>query len=408
MAQFAQPSYNLPQGYLVMESALSGYTIIDLSREMAGSYACMMLGDMGASVIKLESPGDHSWRGNPPFHHWNRGKKSVALDLSVEEARGAFEAIVKSADVVVEDYLPGEARERGLDYNTLATLSPNLVYCAMPPFAEEGHLANKPGNDGVVSAYSGLMGNQNGPGRTPEYMTVPGPSCGAAFLAAYSIASALYVRETDGFGQKVEVPLLNGSVFMQGNHFIHRAGMAADLRGGQRDPRGVKPGWRLYECSDGKWIFIACGTDTFWGKLCIALDMAEFTVSPRFRDAPWRFEPGDEPMIKRVMDEKIGTETLNYWLQYFDENDVPAAPADTRDDFIGNPQVLSDSILVQVDDPDLGLTMQLGPLVTVDGMPGSVPAPAPGLGEHGVEVLLSLGYDEEECSRLARTGALIC
>ena len=390
-----------------MESVLSGYTVLDLSRDMAGAYACMLLGDMGASVIKVETPDAPDWRGDAPFHHWNRGKRSVALDLSVEGARGAFEAIVKSADVVVEDYLPREARERGLDYESLERLNPSLVYCAIPPFGEEGPLADKPANDGVIAAYSALMGNQNGPKGMPEYSTVPGPSCGTAFLAAYAITSALYVRETEGIGQKIEVPLLNGSVTMQGSGFIRGPGLG-DPEGPERDPRGVKPAYRLYQCSDGKWIFIACGNDTFWGKLCIALDMEEFTVNPRFRDAPWSFTPEDHEAVKKIIGDKIGKESQAYWVQYFDEHDVPAAPADSRDDFLVDPQVLSDNILLHIDDPMLGIMTQLGPPVKVAGLNGSVPAPAPGLGEHGVDVLSGLGYGEAECARLVKSGALIC
>ena len=391
-----------------MESVLFGYTVIDLCRDMAGSYACMLLGDMGASVIKVETPEDSGWRGDASFHHWNRGKKSVTLDLSMEGARGALEAIVKSGDVVVEDYLPKEARERGLDYETLSGLNQRLIYCAIPPFGEEGPLADRPANDGVVSAYSALMGNQNGADGIPEYSTVPGPSSGTAFIAAYSVTAALYVRETEGVGQKVEVPLLNGSIIMQGSSFIRGQGIQGDPEGPERDPRGVKPAYRLYQCSDGKWIFIACGNDAFWGKLCVAMGMEEFTTSPRFRDAPWRFEPEDEPIIKAVLHDKIGKETQAYWLQYFDEHDVPAAPADHRDDFLVDPQVQSDGILVQVDDPMLGNMTQLGPLVSVAGLPGSVVGPAPGLGEHGMEVLSGVGYGKKECLKLVESGALIC
>ncbi len=367
----------------------------------------MLLGDMGAGVIKVETPEDRAWRGAAPFHHWNRGKKSVALDFSVEGARAPFEAIVKSADVVVEDHLPREARERGLDYDSLERLNPLLVYCAIPPFGEDGPLADNPGNDGVVSAYSALMGNQNGPDGPPEYSTVPGPSCGSAFLAAYAVTSALYVRETQGVGQKIEVPLLNGSITMQGSAFVRGPGLG-DPEGPERDPLGVKPAYRLYQCSDGKWIFIACGNDTFWGKLCLALDMEEFTVNPRFRDAPWSFTPEDHEMVKMTIGEKIGRRPQTYWLQHFEEHDVPSAPADSRDDFLVDPQVLSDNILLQVDDPMLGMMTQLGPLVTVGSMPGSVPAPAPELGEHGVGVLTGLGYGEAECAELAKSGALIC
>ena len=390
-----------------MESVLSGYTVVDLSRDMAGAYACMLLGDMGASVIKVETPDALDWRGDAPFHHWNRGKRSVALDFSVEGARGAFEAIAISADVVVEDYLPRETRERGLDYETLSDLNPLLIYCAIPPFGEEGPLADKPANDGVIAAYSALMGNQNGPKGMPEYSTVPGTSCGTAFLAAYAITSALYVKETEGIGQKIEVPLLNGSVTMQGSGFIRGPGLG-DPEGPERDPRGVKPAYRLYQCSDGKWIFIACGNDTFWGKLCIALDMEEFTVNPRFRDAPWSFTPEDHEAVKKIIGDKISKESQAYWVQYFDEHDVPAAPADSRDDFLVDPQVLSDNILLHIDDPMLGIMTQLGPPVKVAGLNGSVPAPAPGLGEHGVDVLSGLGYGEAECAKLVKSGALIC
>ena len=368
----------------------------------------MLLGDMGASVIKVEMPEDGGWRGDAPFHHWNRGKKSVALDLLVEGARGALEAIVKSGDVVVEDYLPREAREKGLDYDSLSGLNSRLIYCAIPPFGEEGPLADKPGNDGVVSAYSALMGNQNGSGGTPEHITVPGPSSGTAFIAAYSIASALYVREKEGVGQKVEVPLLNGSIAMQGSSFVRGQGIQGDPEGPDRDPRGVKPAYRLYQCSDGKWIFIACGNDTFWGKLCISMGMEEFTTSPRFRDAPFGLEPEDEVVIKKVLTEKIGKETQAYWLRHFDEYDVPAAPADHRDDFLVDPQVQSDGILVRIDDPMLGMMTQLGPPVSVARFPGSVVEPAPRLGEHGVEVRSGVGIGKEECLKLAESGALIC
>lgn len=398
----------LTPGLLNMDSVLSGYTVIDLSRDMAGAYTSMLLGDMGATVIKVEAGEGRGWRGDARFHHWNRGKKSVALDLSVEGARGALEAIVKSGDVVVEDCLAREAREKGLDYETLSGLNPLLVYCAIPPFGEEGPMADRPGNDGVVSAYSALMGNQNGADMAPEYITVPGPSCGAAFIAAYSIVSALYVREMEGVGQKVEAPLLNGSIVMQGSSFFRGDGMEGDPDGDSRDPRGVKAAYRLYQCSDGKWIFIACGNDAFWGKLCIAMGMEEFTANPRFQDAPWHFEPEDELTIKAFLHEKIGEETQAYWLKHFDEHDVPAAPADHRDEFLVDPQVQSDGILMQIDDPMLGVTTQLGPLVSVAGLEGAVSGPAPGLGEHGVEVLSGLGFGEEECSKLVASGALIC
>ncbi len=155
-----------------MDAALSGIVILDMATDVAGSYTCMLLGDMGAEVTKVELAGSPEWRGNPPFHLWNRGKKSISLDPNRPGARGVLDALISNGDVLVEDLLPGDALKRCLDYDTLSKLNARLLYCAIPPFGERGPMMNDPGDDRVVSAFSGVMSDQAGLEHSPIFIPV--------------------------------------------------------------------------------------------------------------------------------------------------------------------------------------------------------------------------------------------
>ena len=164
-----------------MHGALEGIRIIDLCRDMAGSYACMLLGDMGAEVIKVEPVGGDAMRREPEFHLWNRGRRSLALDFQSHEGRDVFERLVSQSDVLVETFLAKEAHELGLDYDTLSAINPKLIYCAMPPFGDSGPLADFPADEGIVAAYSGIYGDQGGGGGFPPiFVHLPFVSYGTA------------------------------------------------------------------------------------------------------------------------------------------------------------------------------------------------------------------------------------
>ncbi|MEE9199536.1 MAG: CoA transferase [Dehalococcoidia bacterium] len=388
-----------------MGSALSGVVVLDLAADIAGSYACMLLGDMGAEVIKVELADLPDWRGCVPFHLWNRGKKSICLDLGGEGGRGVLEALVRRTDVLVESFLPAEARARGLDYKSLSSLNPRLIYCSLPPFGDDGPLSDLPADDGVMAAFSGIMGDQNGEEMPPEFVTVPAASYGAAFLATYAISSALYVRELEGIGQKIEVPLLNGAMAMQAHHFVVGPELQQTHEAG-RDPQGYLPGYRLYECSDGKWIFIACGNDAFWTKLCVTLGLEEFLSAPRFEAAPWVFGEAERMEVKSAIGGIIKSQPHGHWLRVFDEEDIPCAPADTRDEFAEDPQVIHNNMMVELEDPLLGPTRQMGVPVSLAETPGLIKGPAPARGEDSEEILRGLGYPESEVRELRNTGVL--
>lgn len=389
-----------------MQPALSGITIIDLAKDIAGSYTCMLLGDMGADVIKVELADSPDWRGNLPFHLWNRGKKSLGLDLDKDGAREALEALIRKSDVLVESFLPSQAKASGLDYDSVSPLNPRLLYCAIPPFGEEGPLSDKPADDGVVAAFAAVMGDQTGENNPPAFITVPAASYSAAFLACYAICSALYVRELEGIGQKIEVPLLNAALTVQNHHFIQAPGMTRQTET-QGDQQGTVPAYRLYQCSDGKWIFIACGNLTFWTRLCNALGLEEFLAEPRYENAPWVFEEADRLEIIARLNPIISQHPQQYWLDLFDKEDIPCAPADTRHDFAKDPQVNHNGMIVELNDPLLGETRQLGVPVDLTLTPGKLPITIPQNGEHSEEILKSLGYDGPALEGLKKSGALI-
>ena len=206
-----------------MKPALEGLVLIDLSAGIAGPYAAMLLSDMGAECLKIEPREGDPARGLPGFLVWNRGKRSLTLSLETAEGREILYRLVERADVVIESFSPQQAKLLSLDYETLSRLNPQLIYCAMPLFGERGPLSEQPGNEGVVSALAGIMADQGGLSQPPVFVTLPLASYGAAFLTAYGAAAALYVRETSGVGQKVEVSLLSGALAMQASAFVSAA-----------------------------------------------------------------------------------------------------------------------------------------------------------------------------------------
>ncbi len=394
-----------------MSPALEGLVLIDLSTGIAGPYAAMLLADMGAECVKVEPREGDPARGLPGFLAWNRSKRGLTLNLETDEGREIIYRLVEKADVVIESFSPRQAKLLGLDYESLSSLNPRLIYCAMPLFGESGPLSEKPGNEGVVSALAGIMAGQGGPGRPPVFVTLPLASYGAAFLAAYGVSAALYVRETSGTGQKVEVPLLSGALAMQSGGFI-AAGTTVSIassRGIQSDrsiQQGVLPAYRLYECQD-EWIFVACGNPTFWNKLCIALGREDLVADPRFAGAPWAIaEQQHRDALALLLGEILHQQPRAYWLKVFEAADVPCAPVSRREEFMEDPQVQHNQMIVAVEDPQWGKTRQMGIPVTVVESPGKIEGAAPRLGEHTDAVLRELGYRDERIGRLRGQGII--
>lgn len=388
-----------------MKPALDGLLLVDLSTGIAGPYAAMLLTDMGADCVKIEPKEGDQARGLPGFQVWNRGKRGITLNLETEEGQEILHQLLERADIFIESYSPRQAKLLGVDYDSISKLNPRLIYCAVLLFGDSGLLSDKAGNEGVVSALAGIMSIQGGYGHPPVFVTLPLASYGTAFLTAYGAAAALYVRETSGIGQMVEVSLLSGALAMQASTFVSAETIVptASRRGVQQ---GLYPAYRLFQCQD-EWLFLACGNPTFWNKLCITLDRIDLISDPRFEGAPWAIvDEQHRDTLVSILGDIFRQKPRDYWLELFEAADIPCAPVSRREEFMEDPQVQHNQMIVTVNDPQLGPVRQMGiPITMVEG-PGQIKGPAPELGEHTQAVLKELGYDNERISQYRDKGII--
>ena len=389
-----------------MKPVLDGLFLVDLSSGIAGPFAAMLLAEMGMDCVKVEAREGDPARGMPGFALWNRSKRGLSLNLGNDKGREIVHRLVKRADVIIESFSPQQVRQLGLDYDTLSGLNPGLIYCAIPLFGEKGPLAEKHGDEFVVSAFAGIMAGQGGLGQPPVYVTLPLASYGAAFLTAYGAADALYVRETSGRGQKVEVSLLSGALAQQTAGFLASETIqpVALTRSMQQ---GGAAAYRLYECQDGLWIMLACGNQNFWNKLCIVLDRVDLAADPRFENAPWGIVDIDNILaLTEIMAETFQQKPRAHWLKLLGDADVPIAPVSRREEFMEDPQVKHNRMIVDIEDPQFGRTRQMGIPITLTENPGQIKGPAPSLGQHTGEVLGELGCSSDEIGWLADSGVI--
>lgn len=383
-----------------MKSALEGIVIVDLSTGIAGPYAAMLLTDMGADCVKIEPREGDPARDLPGFLVWNRGKRALTLNLETDEGQEIIYRLAEKADVVIESFSPQQAKRLGVAYESLSRLNQRLIYCAIPLFGESGPLSEKPGNEGTILALAGIMADQGGydEQEPPVFVTIPLGSYSAAFLATYAVSSALYVRETSSIGQKVEVSLLSGALAMESGFFVSGVNVVPIIKKGKIQ-QGTYPAFRLYQCQD-EWILLGCGNQTFWNKFCIIVDRVDLVADPRFENCPWGVKDEYRDTLTDILAEIFRQKTRDYWLKLLGESDIPCAAVSRREEFMEDPQVKHNQMIVEVEDPQFGKTRQMGIPVTLVETPGRIKGPAPQLGEHTDAILRELGYTAEKIVQL--------
>lgn len=371
-----------------MASALEGVRIIELAQGIAGPYTGMLLAEQGAEVIKVEPPQGDKARGTPGFHVWNRSKRSVAADLTTRDGQGLVQHLLTTADVVILDSQPGGENDDGLSYESLSQAYPSLVSCHLPAFGGKGPHAQRYPDDTLVAAVSGLLGSQWSHRDGGVHLVIPIASYGAAFVACSSITAALYERTRSGKGQKIEVSWLAGAFAMQtGTILFHPELMR--LFSSRMNPLGPIPCYRLYKASDD-WLFIACGNTTFWNKFCLAVEQLEWVADPRYEKAPWGILPENREELANNIAAIMSTKPREEWLRILRGNDVPCAPVTSRQEFIDWRQTIHNGMRVEIQDPELGTTVQMGIPVRLYDTPGEITGPAPRLGQHTETVKTSL------------------
>jgi crotonobetainyl-CoA:carnitine CoA-transferase CaiB-like acyl-CoA transferase len=386
-----------------MPQVLQGITVLDFAWGMAGSLATMVLSDFGAEVIKVEIPGGDPFRSFPGALQWDRGKKSVVLDLKDPGDREQALALAQRADVLVESFRPGVAERLGIGYPALAALRPDLVYCSITGFGPRGPYAAYKGYEGVVAAKTGRMMAFAGlpPREGPVFPAVQTASHAAAMAAVRGIVAALYLRDRTGHGQKVETSLLQAISPYDLYQWIAWQMMIKDPETFPGDPeadpaRLPRVGYLPARTRDGRWLQLANLLQPLFRASLQALGLGAALDDPRFATAP-RVADEDRQALVRMMLARIQEKTLEQWMELFIHHatDVAAEPFTTAQEAMEHPQIQHNGGVQVVQDPRVGRMRQLGPLLLLRETPAACQGPAPDPGQHTAEIL----------DRLARPGA---
>jgi crotonobetainyl-CoA:carnitine CoA-transferase CaiB-like acyl-CoA transferase len=361
---------------------LEGIRVVDLTSYIAGSYGAMMLADLGADVVKVEALEGDSFRELPGFFGWNRGKRSIALNLKTPEGREVVERLARAADVVMENWRPGVADRLGVGHQHLLALNPRLIYLSVTAFGSTGPYADRPGFDPLLQALGGLMTLQ-GFGGPPQYLRTAPTDYYTAALGCQAVLAALFVRERTGKGQRIETSLLRGVLALQSGIVLDYPTKPTLLRD--------NPTYRLYKGSDGHWFFVACGNQSFWTKLCQAMDMESFADDPRF--GSWLLRLQNNQALLPILEKRFGEKTRDEWLAILAAHDIPAAPVKTVLEFMDDPAVQHHDMVHEYDHPDVGRLRLMGQPIAFTDTPTRDPGPPPTLGQHTDEVLKEAGYD---------------
>ena len=381
-----------------MAQVFEGITVLDFTSGRAGGVATMVMSDFGADVIKVEPPGGEKFRNSPGAVQWNRGKKSVVLDLKTPDGLDKALRLSRLSDVVVENFRPGVARRLGIDYDSLCDGHPGLVYATLTSFGPTGPYAQYKGYDAVVAAKSGRMMMFSGQNTRegPNYVVTNGVCHAAATALVRGITSALYVRERTGRGQQVETSMLKAVTTYDHVSWVH--GQMVDNRPEEYPPdpsvgtgRGNPTGYLPARTKDGHWIQLGNVVERLFRSMMHSLDMDFIYEDPRFKTAP-ALDAEAVAALERIMLEKVQAKTLDEWMAIFlsREGNAAAEPYLTSEQALNHPQIVHNGNVQDVEIPGLGEARQLGPMVKMTATPGSAQGPAPALGQHTGEVLARL------------------
>jgi crotonobetainyl-CoA:carnitine CoA-transferase CaiB-like acyl-CoA transferase len=370
---------------------LAGIRVVDFTRVVAGPYCSMLLGDLGAEVIKIEPPaGDDTRSWGPPFVEGesayflgiNRNKKSVCLDLRTPEDREVAHQLVGRSDVVIENFRSGIMERFGLGYEAWSERRPGLIYCSISGYGRSGPYKDRAGYDVIVSAMGGLMGITGTPEGAPVKTGVALTDVISGLNAFSAILAALYHRERTGQGQRLDVSLLSAELAS----LINAAGsylIAGEVPTPQGSAHGSIVPYQAFRASDG-YIVIGAANDKLFQKLCQALGHPEWASDERFLSNAARVRHREQ--LVALIEAALKGETVAAWELRLAQAGIAVAPVNRMDRVFRDPQVVHSQQVVTVTHPTVGQMRLVGPAVTYSLTPARVTAPPPLLGQHTEEV----------------------
>jgi len=388
-----------------MVRPLESITVLDLSRALAGPYCTMMLADMGAEIIKIEMPGrgDDSRSWGPPFVEGesayfmsvNRNKKSITLNLKSEKSKEIIEKLIKKADVVVENFRPGTMDKLGLSYENVAELNPEIIYASISGFGQDGPYRLLPGFDQVIQGMGGLMSVTGEPGGPPIKVGVAVADIAGGMFAAYGIMIALFNRQRTGKGQMIDVSLLDSQVAWltyRAGSFFASGKIPQPLGSGHPN---IVP-YQAFKAND-TYVNIAVGNDQLWQKFCSAVGLEDIVENPKFATNAKRVENRNE--LVNIISNIVSSKNAQEWLDILTKAGVPCGPIYTLDEIFTDPQVLHRNMVKDLDHIKAGKIKVTGVPVKLSATPGEILTAPPVLGQHTKEILLEIGYSDNDIEK---------
>jgi formyl-CoA transferase len=387
--------------------------VLDLSRVLAGPYCTMMLGDLGAEVIKVERPGsgDETRQWGPPFAAGesayylccNRNKSGITVNLKSPEGRELVARLADRSDVLVENFLPGTLDKWGLSYEALSRRNPRLIYCSITGFGQTGPRRDEPGYDIMIQAMAGVMSITGEPDGPPMKVGVAISDITAGMFALSAILAALYARERTGSGEIIDVALFDATIAWLANvGSNYLVSGAIPQRQGTAHPNIVP--YQAFQASDGS-LIIAVGNDGQFLKFCNTIGRADLTADPRFATNARRVENRD--VLNPILATEIAKRPVGEWLQRLEGAGIPCGPVNTIDRVFLDPQTAAREMLIEVPHPLMGPLKLAGSPFKLGSLDNPPRRPPPRLGEHTDKVLRDvLQLADEEIRRLRAGGIL--
>ena len=374
---------------------LTGIRVLDLSRVLAGPYCTMVLGDLGADVIKVESPeGDETRGWGPPFAAGesayylcvNRNKRSIVVDFKTDKGRRIIHEVLKRSDVLVENFRPGTLARYSLDFESASGINPNLIYCSITGFGQTGPLRDKPGYDFIIQAMGGLMSFTGEPDGEPMKVGVAVADLFAGQNAVIAILAALRARQQTGKGQHLDLSLFDSQVGMLANVASNYL-MSGNLPKRYGNAHANIVPYQSFQASDS-WVVVAVGNDRQFEKLCEVIGQSELVSDERFHLNSGRVKNREE--LISILKLIFLTRTAGEWLSVLENAGIPCGPINTLDKVFSTPQVEAREMLVHMEHAEIGDLRLVGSPLKFSDTSVDYRIPPPRLGEHTEEVLKEL------------------